>query len=91
MIYSRAHISGPIWGPFEGELSSPNDDNRGHPTVPEGNMHRVTTPGKTSGNPVDPCRTPRRPRRDLRRALGETPAEVSKNPFERQISLPESA
>ena len=40
-----------------------------NPTVPEGQLHRVTTPQQTSENREEP-----------RRTLGETPAEASKHP-----------
>ena len=41
--------------------------------VPKGHKHRVTSPEK-------PWKIPRGPRRDPRRALGETPAEPSERP-----------
>ena len=57
----------------------------GHPTVPEGHEHRVTTPEnprKIPRTPAEPRRGPAEPSERPRGALGETPAE----PSERQIS-----
>ena len=50
-------------------------------TIPEGHVHRVTTPenlGKSRGAAQNPT--------ESHRTLGETLAEASKYPFERQIS-----